>query len=714
MSKTFYLRFVPFGTAFRRSEGRLRQAVNEPETSALCDNEVSVDVGGRCFGCRGPERDLREESLIFDHHFTGHGKYPSASAAVLHHAADLVGKLDAYDPVWIVTHREPDFDALCAAYLVKALLDGPTASWRGENSVGGIDLTALPAYGIHPEGWRDLKVDDGQTRQEIDWFNPQVHPLAPIGWAVLLAAYASCVDQGKRLYADRSRRLHSVLYAALIRGRPVHEDGLKPLFDEARKAIVIQGRNPIFDPLFDEHSEFLPELELLRHEERTYERDLLRARKAIVNLQVGRDFEHWYPTLQRSPLLTSGGELSPAHRSGPQSERLREADGVYLRDPECLLFKEWAREDLENSSLGRGFLFTAVAYTRASTDSDQAGERYFFALDPEKAQGAHLYNLWAALQAAEVHALQKQGAPLAPPAMARTGFEGRAGVLGPYFADPWFDGGNYQVTLVASPYRGSAMAVGELPDLTDDSVVQVVVRELELGAYIGPVQVQDFTTNGRERAAGDEKGEPLVSRSVVKVEEATRLGLGSKHYRFAQVALDERLNLTNRRLAEQIGRQLWPFLEPAGVRTLPSDFVTRHLIVAPSRVLIWSRRGVVVAHMAAGEADANFLETQLGEVAGVAREIRSFQAEVGELLAGVSDTCSSPPSSGSPASSASSGPGHASTSLGGSPRPSRTTWRVRSRNCSWSSRTKTAPGCRRSKPIPASHPWMRCSLYSTN
>ena len=52
--------------------------------------------------------------------------------------------------------------------------------------------------------------------------------------------------------------------------------------------------------------------------------------------------------------------------------------------------------------------------------------------------------------------------------------------------------------------------------------------------------------------------------------------------------------------------------------------------------------------------------------------------------------------------------------LGGSPLPSRRAWRARWRTCWWSSRTKTAPACRRSKPIPASHPWMRCSLYSTN
>jgi hypothetical protein len=45
--------------------------------------------------------------------------------------------------------------------------------------------------------------------------------------------------------------------------------------------------------------------------------------------------------------------------------------------------------------------------------------------------------------------------------------------------------------------------------------------------------------------------------------------------------------------------------------------------------------------------------------------------------------------------------------LGGSPRPSRMAWRAHSRTCSWSSRTRTAPACRQSKSIPASHPWMR-------
>src|SRR5438105_6868843 len=111
MKKGFHLRFVPFGTDFRRLEGTVRSGTKDPELSALCDNEIVVDVGGRCFGCRRSEAGPAETSLIFDHHFPGEGNYPSASAAVLHRASDLVKILGSHDPVWIATHHEPDFDA---------------------------------------------------------------------------------------------------------------------------------------------------------------------------------------------------------------------------------------------------------------------------------------------------------------------------------------------------------------------------------------------------------------------------------------------------------------------------------------------------------------------------------------------------------------------------------------------------------------------------
>jgi hypothetical protein len=129
-----------------------------------------------------------------------------------------------------------------------------------------------------------LRHDGGVIRGKIDWFHPDIRPSAPGGWAILLAAYASCVDGGKRLHADRCRRLHAVLYAAILRRRSPHEDGIELLFSEARRAIISKQLNPIFDALFDDDSAFAPELELLRNERHVYDRDLARARKSIVSL----------------------------------------------------------------------------------------------------------------------------------------------------------------------------------------------------------------------------------------------------------------------------------------------------------------------------------------------------------------------------------------------------------------------------------------------
>ncbi|HEY5953693.1 MAG TPA: hypothetical protein VIT18_04965, partial [Terrimicrobiaceae bacterium] len=265
-------------------------------------------------------------------------------AAVLHHAADIVKLLDIHDEFWIVTHREPDFDALCAVFLVKSLLGGTTDDTQEQQPPSRLDPAALSSFGL--DG--DVSGSDVAAVGKINWFDPDARASDPGGWAVLLAAYASCVDGGKRLHADRRRRLHSVLYAGIVRRRFSSQDGMEPLFSEARRAMISKQLNPIYDALFDDNSEFAPELELLRNEARVYDRDIARARKSIVSLPVGRDFEAWYSALQDVPLMTSSGERNPAHRSGSQAEQIREADGVYIRDPECLLFKEWAREDFEN------------------------------------------------------------------------------------------------------------------------------------------------------------------------------------------------------------------------------------------------------------------------------------------------------------------------------------------------------------------------------
>ena len=75
--------------------------------------------------CWGPDG---EGAAVLDHHFyREEGQFPSASSAVLHNAAriyetfgrppvDKEGAAAGSSVFWLVTHRQPDFDAFCAMY----------------------------------------------------------------------------------------------------------------------------------------------------------------------------------------------------------------------------------------------------------------------------------------------------------------------------------------------------------------------------------------------------------------------------------------------------------------------------------------------------------------------------------------------------------------------------------------------------------------------
>ena len=136
----FRYRYVPFGTAFVPGEGLRFNRDAEPEK--LFANELVVDVGGVCRGYQG------ERLHVYDHHFfRADGQFPSASAAVLHLASDVHEAFGADNPspdnvLWLVTHRDPDFDAFCAMYLARSILDGslPAGGWE--------------RFGVLPGGWR--------------------------------------------------------------------------------------------------------------------------------------------------------------------------------------------------------------------------------------------------------------------------------------------------------------------------------------------------------------------------------------------------------------------------------------------------------------------------------------------------------------------------------------------------------------------------------
>ncbi len=450
-------------------------------------------------------------------------------------------------------------------------------------------------------------------------------------WADLLAAYASAVDNCGRVACIKSRALHSVLYAALKRGRQYERTGAVEFFDHVRDTITKHGLNPLSDSIFENDPAFAPERKLLDNELEAYARDIRRARIAIVHVpQSGSDFAGWYQKCQSTPLS------SPVHINIEGHTR-NQADGIYLRDPEWLLFKEWARNDTENSPGQRGFLFTAIAYSNGRPGAQVNPSDYFFSLDPENAGGRHLYTLWARLELAEIDALQSS--PLKPAleesaAKCRAGFEQRAGSHHALLNDPWFDGGNYACTIVATPNRGTYLgAPGKRADLSDDPVAEIVRKELEYSVFSSLLDGCDLpaTQAGAERKL-DSRAMPDLNLSVPQ----------SGFLRLAGVQLHPAVDLGYQALSNQIGTELWRRVLSPGLDCTPVDFLARHLIVTPDWLGIWSRRGIVIAYKPASGENAEKIRTQFRNLAQLSRRAEQFLHQPGadgELLVAGSVFC---------------------------------------------------------------------------
>ena len=632
MALDFRYRFVDFGTMFTAADGVRSAEQGAVDPCALFSNELVTDVGGTC--CNG-----NEPLAVFDHHFTREAQFPAASAAVLHKAklirSRFAGQQDGI--FWLVTHKQPDFDAFCSMYLARWILEDPATI---------VDWTAC---GLDPDGWKDPG-----DRQRFDWFHPDLHAVtAEQRWPLLMASYASIVDNGQHFPCPRNRALHSILYAALQRGRDYLSEsgGAIELFNEIKTAIRDKKRNPIFDSVLEDSHEFAPELSMLDREIEAYRRDVRRARRSIVYLQRSPGpVATLFDRLKAIPLLDASGAISPEQLLSDETRIA--TDGICLRDPECLLFKEWARLDLENSSLGRGFEFTAVAYSNGRPEGSQNRTDYFFAIDPERANGRHLYRVWARLQAAEVAALRGQQVSEKP---ARRGFEGRAGILAKYFADPWFDGQNYFCTIVATPNHGTQIAPpGTDGGLSDDAIAEVVRSEVEYsiyqaaqGAEIASVTVRDLSATRNTADIGPRRYNIAQLQKIDPPAE--------RRFRFAGIPLREGvpISLAGRNsLAEQIGETLWQVLYPDLHGAKPHDFTQRHLVVAPLCVGVWGDRGVAIAYKPMPQAASPNGKT-LDDDGGIERgftSIVSLACKIDELIAKSDDLAKLSPDTTSPQS----------------------------------------------------------------
>ena len=627
MAPTFRYRFVDFGTRFepRANEERTN---GHSYPGLLYANEVATDVGSRCWLVPG-------DPFVIDHHFTRKGQFPSSSAAVLHVAPRLWEMFHGRGGiVWLVTHCQPDFDALSSQYLVKTVIESDEKPDWTKHGVAGTE-------------WTDVALD-GATIKKIEWFHPRFERIdQKWHWQLKLASYASLVDSCSRIHCPKKRALHSILYAALYRGRNYRDEveGASEFFDAIKEKLENSNLNPALDSILEDSPEFAPELELLDQESDAYTRDVHRARKAIVYVHRCEEFSTIYEEIVQTPLM----EAAPESEITMRQEHLRRfgdarepADGIYIRDPECLLFKEWARLDTENSSLQNGFLFTAVAYSGEREKGQINQTDYFFALDPERAehQGLHLYPVWARLEAAELRAirntpeecLRRKGLA------ARSQFEKRAaGMESSLWNDPWFDGGNYACTLVATPNDGSLIGTpGKNVDLSDDLVTQIVREELEFNVFSKSVHIRDFSTE----ESFERDGQP-VPADLGRAIPVRKLGQAIKPpkstaLRFAQAGLHDNVNTSLGDAGAQIGEVLWRILHPDALGLSP-DFDQGGLIIEPDAVSVWSLNGVAVACKSGnGLADCESPRGQ--QLESIFAEIVRLRQETGALLLSLETT----------------------------------------------------------------------------
>ena len=518
-------------------------------------------------------------------------------------------------------HKEPDFDAFCSIYLARWIIEDPNAAidWQ--------------RYGLHPDGWTEVDVG-----RKFDWFNPDLSTV-PVDhrWAVLLASYASMLEARRHISCPPQRALRSVLYAAVKRGRDYLSEtsGAMEFFEEVRSILLKQQLNPIFDSALEGSSLFAPELAILDREAEAYQRDIRRARRSTVYLPESeapspdffknRDFG--YQEQRRA------SDLDAEHLLLADTFRIP-TDGIYLRDPECLLFKEWARLDLENSTLGAGFEFTAIAYSGGRPDAVSNKTDYDFSIDPERANGRHLYTVWSRLQTQEVEALRAhQQDIVAVGVPSRSGGSLGTVTLGSLLADPWVGGQSRFGNAVGTPHRGTLIGPsGVRSDLRDDRVAEAVRTELEGSIYsavslvTGPqVAVFDF--------AGSREGVDIAPQRYDLNSPLEIPAPPESYFRFASVRLRSDVPIAAPNLAMQIAETLWQVLYPEAPGVLPPGFVERHLVVHAGCVGVWGDRGIAIAQkqsfaagVSAPDRQASEMRTDFAALVSIARDMDRLTA----------------------------------------------------------------------------------------
>jgi hypothetical protein len=186
-------------------------------------------------------------------------------------------------------------------------------------------------------------------------------------------------------------------------------------------------------------------------------------RQLIARLDLDPDLAALEQALAQEPAWTAERALIDADLARYRSdlagaERLRPAlprvagglapvPGLWVTQPRAMLFKSWARGDVDGAADPRGFVFLAVVLSP---------QRTILSVQPD--QGVWLQGLGAALEQAEAAKRRRLG-------QERRG-EPRPGYDSP---DPWYDGRAplHGWTIVDAPRAGSVLTPAEIRGVLD-------------------------------------------------------------------------------------------------------------------------------------------------------------------------------------------------------------------------------------------------------
>jgi hypothetical protein len=198
----------------------------------------------------------------------------------------------------------------------------------------------------------------------------------------------------------------------------------------------------------------------------------------------------------------------------------------------------------------------------------------------------------------------------------RSGFEDRAGEHRGLFDAPWFDGSNYECTIVATPNRGTFIGeAGLRSHLLDNPVAAIVQKELEYSIYSSAAIIADLPAS-RENSEINEHTFEMAGGAILPPLEAG-------HFRLGHVELQADVNLVTGAMPGQIGASLWRMLNP-DMEGTPTDFFSRHLLINPNWLGVWGRRGVIIGHKEAARDRVSRIEERFRELITLARDVDLF------------------------------------------------------------------------------------------